>query len=93
MDDFGKLAWQELEARRAARRQLFWLHFTIWALVGVLLFVIWLLATPHVMPWFLIPIFAWGIFLGGHAAYVFILRSPQEILVARQRDAEKDRKP
>ena len=89
MDDFGTLAWREVEARRAARRQLFWLHFLVWAMTGVLLAVIWVLATRHSMPWFVIPICAWAIFLGAHAAYAFIMRSPQEIMMERERRAEK----
>lgn len=87
MDEFGKLAYQELEVRRAAHRRVFWLHLVVWALTGLLLFVIWLLATPDAMPWFLIPILAWGIFVGGHAAWVFMLRSPQEIIMERERRA------
>jgi hypothetical protein len=85
MDDFGHLAWRELEARRTTRRQVFWLHFLVWLLTGVLLAVIWAMATRHSMPWPLIPICAWGIFLGAHAAYAFILRSPQEIIMERER--------
>ncbi len=85
MDEFGKLAYQELEVRRAAHRQVFWLHAVVWALTGVLLFVIWLLATPDAMPWFIIPILAWGIFLGGHAAWVFVVRNPQEIIMDKER--------
>jgi 2TM domain len=89
MDEFGNLAWRELEARRAARRQIFWLHFFVWALTGVLLAVIWVLATRHSMPWFVIPICAWGIFLGAHAAYAFIVRTPQEIIMERERRAKE----
>ena len=92
LDDFGHLAWRELDARRTTRRQVFWLHFLVWLLTGVLLAVIWAMATRHTMPWPLIPICAWGIFLGAHAAYAFILRSPQEIIMERDRQqAERDR--
>jgi uncharacterized protein (DUF983 family) len=47
MDEFGGLAYQELEVRRIAQRRAFWLHLVVWALM---LLVIWLLATPNVMP-------------------------------------------
>ncbi len=88
MDEFGKLAYIELEVRRASHRRVFWLHFVVWALTGVLLFVIWLLATPDAMPWFVIPILAWAIFVGGHAAWVFMIRTPQEIIMERERRPE-----
>jgi hypothetical protein len=84
MDDFARLAQQEIEIKRIRRRQGFWIHVVVWALTGVLLFVIWLLATPDSMPWFIIPILAWAIILGAHAAWVFLLRSPQEIIMAQQ---------
>jgi hypothetical protein len=90
MDEFGKLAFQELEARRAAHRRIFWLHAVVWALTGLLLFVIWQLATPDAMPWFIIPILAWAIFLGGHAAWVFAIRNPQEIIMDRERHSPVD---
>lgn len=83
MDDFARLAQQEIELKRIRRRQTFWIHVVVWALTGLLLFVIWLLATPDSMPWFIIPILAWGIILGAHAAWVFLLRSPQEIIMAQ----------
>jgi hypothetical protein len=88
MDEFGRLAYQEMEIRRIAQRRVFWLHLVVWALTGLLLFVIWLLATPDVMPWFVIPILAWAIGVGGHAAWVFMVRSPQEIIMDRERPAE-----
>ena len=84
MDDFAQLAQQEIEIKRIRRRQGFWIHLVVWALTGLLLFVIWLLATPDSMPWFIIPILAWAIILGAHAAWVFLLRSPQEIIMAQQ---------
>ena len=88
MDEFGRLAYQEMEVRRIAQRRVFWLHLVVWALTGLLLFVIWLLATPDAMPWFVIPILAWAIGVGGHAAWVFMVRTPQDIIMDRQRPAE-----
>ena len=89
IDEFGNLAWRELEARRAARRQIFWVHFFVWLLTGVLLALIWFLTTRHAMPWFLIPICSWAIFLGAHAAYVFIVRTPQEIIMEREHQEKR----
>jgi hypothetical protein len=85
MDDFGKLAQQELALRRVRRRQAFWVHLTVWALTSLLLFVIWLLTTPDSMPWFIIPILAWAILIGAHAVWVFGVRSTQEIIMDKER--------
>jgi hypothetical protein len=93
MDEFGRLAYQEMEIKRIAQRRVFWLHFVVWVLTGLLLFVIWLLATPNVMPWFVIPILAWAIGVGAHAAWVFMVRSPQEIIMDRERPAETGEQP
>ena len=90
MDEFGKMALREHEAMRIARRQWFWLHFTVWAAFGVFIFCIWLLTTRG-WPWFLIPILAWGIVVATHWAYAYIVRDPEEILMLReQRDGEHE---
>ena len=98
--DFGFLTWlvpadftafnvPGQERYMSLLRQLFWLHLLVWAMTGVLLAVIWVLATRHSMPWFLIPICAWAIFLGAHAVYAFIMHSPQEILMEREHRTER----
>jgi hypothetical protein len=84
MDEFGELALREREARRIARRQWFWLHFVVWAAIQVFLVVVWGL-TGRGHPWFIYPLFGWGIFLAGHAAYAFIVRDPEEIMIERAR--------
>jgi hypothetical protein len=88
MDDFGELALREREARRIARRQWFWLHFAVFATTQVFLFVIWLL-TGHSYPWFVFPLFGWGIVVAAHAVYAFVVRDPEEILVERAAHEER----
>jgi len=83
MDDFGRAALREREAVRIARRQWFWLDLIVWAAISVFLFVIWLL-TGGDFPWFVIPAGAWAIVLVAHAAFAFILRSPEDILLERE---------
>lgn len=89
MDEFGKAARREREAVRIARRQWFWLHVMVYAAINVFLFVLWLLTTRG-FPWFLIPLGAWGILVVAHAAFAFVLKSPEDILLEREeRDREK----
>lgn len=84
MDEFGKAAVRERQAVRIARHRWFWLDLIVWGAVSLFIFVIWLLTTRG-FPWFLIPIAAWGILLAAHAAYAFVLRSPEDILLEQER--------
>ena len=83
MDEFGKAALREREAVRIARRQWFWMDLIVWAAISVFLFVIWLLAGGG-FPWFVIAVGAWGIVVVAHAAFAFVLRSPEDILLERE---------
>ena len=82
MDEFGELALREREARRIARRQWFWLHFAVYVTTQVFLVVIWALSSSS-YPWFIFPLFGWGILIAAHAVYAFVVRDPEEILVER----------
>ncbi|HSP71547.1 MAG TPA: 2TM domain-containing protein [Gaiellaceae bacterium] len=86
MDEFGELALREREARRIARRQWFWLHFAVFAMVQVFLLVVWWLSSSH-YPWFIFPLFGWGIVIAAHAVYAFLVRDPEEIMIERSRRA------
>ncbi len=82
MDEFGELALREREAKRIARRQWFWLHFAVYATAQVFLVVIWALSSAT-YPWWIYPLFGWGIFVAAHAVYAFVIRHPDEILIER----------
>jgi uncharacterized membrane protein len=82
MDEFGELSLREREARRIARRQWFWLHLAVYAMIQVFLFVIWLLSSAS-YPWFIFPLFGWGVVVAAHAVYAFVVRDPEEIMVER----------
>jgi hypothetical protein len=82
MDEFEELALREREARRIARRQWFWLHFAVYVTTQVLLVVIWAVSSTS-YPWFVFPLFGWGILIAAHAVYAFVVRDPEEILVER----------
>jgi hypothetical protein len=84
MDEFEELALREREARRIARRQWFWLHFAVYATTQVFLIVIWALSSSS-YPWFIFPLFGWGILVAAHAVYAFV---PEEIMVERAARAD-----
>ena len=82
MDEFGELALREREARRIARRQWFWLHLAVFATLQVFLFVVWALGSDS-YPWFIFPLFGWGIPIAAHAVYAFVVQDAEEIMVQR----------
>ena len=90
MDEFGELALREREARRIARRQWFWLDFAVFLTTQVFLIVVWALSSAS-YPWFIFPLFGWGILLAAHAIYAFVVRDPEEILVERATRTGRDR--
>ena len=91
MDEFGELALREREARRIARRQWFWLHFAVFATLQVFLFVIWALGDSS-YPWFIFPLFGWGVPIAAHAVYAFVIRDAEEIMVERAMRQEGERR-
>jgi uncharacterized membrane protein len=83
MDDFGELANREREARRIARHQWFWLHFAVFAVTQAFLIVIWALSSAT-YPWYIFPLFGWGILVAAHWVYAFVVRAPEEIMIERE---------
>jgi hypothetical protein len=65
---------RELAIRSLRRKQAFKVHALVYALVNALLVVVWLagaITTGDWFPWFVFPLFGWGIGLGvqGWTAY------------------------
>ena len=83
MDEFARQALTEWTARRSARRRLVALHAILWAAVNLLLFVVWL-TTGAGFPWFVFPLFGWLVGLSAHAAGVYVLRTPDDVLMTRE---------
>jgi uncharacterized membrane protein len=90
MDEFGELALREREARRIARGQWFWLHFAVFGAIQVFLVVIWIFGDAS-HPWFIYPLFGWGIPIAAHAVYAFVIRDAEEIMVERAMQEEAER--
>jgi len=83
MDEFAELASRESEARRIARRQWFWLHFAIFAVIQVFLAIVWALSSVT-YPWFIFPLFGWGTLVAAHAVFAFVVRTPEQIMIDRE---------
>jgi 2TM domain len=90
MDEFGEMAAREREAKRIARRQWFWLDAAVFAVTQVFLIVIWALG-DFSFPWFIFPLFGWGILLAAHAVYAFVIKAPEEIMIEREARKPEDR--
>lgn len=83
MDEFSRQAFAEWEASRSVRRRGVWMHAILFAAVNLLLVVIWAV-TGAGFPWFVFPLFGWLIGLVAHAASVYVLRSAEDELFARE---------
>ena len=82
-DDFARAAFREREARQIVKRRAFLLHLSVWAAVNVFLIVVWALAGGG-FPWFLFPLFGWGIGLVAHGATAYLLSDPMDVVLARE---------
>ena len=83
MDDFARAAFREREAKRIIRRRAFILHLAIWAATNVLLVVVWA-ATGAGFPWFLFPLFGWGIGVVAHGVSAYLFTDPDDIVLERE---------
>ncbi len=59
-----------LARKRAEEKTGFYLHFTIYVIVNALLIVLWYF-TGAGFPWFVFPLFGWGIGVAAHFIGVF----------------------
>lgn len=83
MDEFAREAFSEWEGKRAVQRRAFWAHVVLWGAVNLMLFTIWLV-TGAGFPWFVFPLLGWGVAVASHAATVYVLRGPDDIVYARE---------
>jgi hypothetical protein len=83
MDDFARAAFREAEAKQILRRRVFLLHLSVYVMTNIFLVVIWALAGGG-YPWFLFPLFGWGIGLVAHCVVAYLLSDPEEIVLRRE---------
>lgn len=77
------MAAREREATRIARRQWFWLYLAVYVPIQVM-FIIWN-AVGAQFPWFAFPLLGWGILPAVHGVYAFVMKTPEEITIGRER--------
>ena len=82
-DDFARAAFREREARLIRRRQAFLVHAAVWTAVNVMLVVIWVLVGGG-HPWFLYPLFGWGVGLVAHGAGAYLMAPTDDIVLERE---------
>ena len=92
MDDFARAAFREQEAKQILRRRVFLLHLSVYLTTNLFLIVIWTL-TGGGYPWFLFPIFGWGIGLVAHLVAAYLLSDPQEIVLRREQQRLSQQNP
>jgi hypothetical protein len=83
MDEFSQAAFREREAKQIIRRRAFILHLAIFLSTNLFIFVIWLVTTRG-FPWFVFPLFGWGIGLVAHGVTALLLADPNEIVLERE---------
>jgi hypothetical protein len=62
--------YREAKERVEAKKG-FYIHFTIFALVSIMLYIIWRVTWTG-YPWYIWPIFGWGIGIAAHFLAVFV---------------------
>lgn len=82
-DDFARAAFREREARRITRRRAFIAHAAIWAATNLLLVVAWAV-TGAGFPWFVFPLFGWGIGLVAHGVSAYLFTDPDDVVLERE---------
>jgi hypothetical protein len=89
MDDFSRAAFREREAKMIKRRRVFTLHLSVYLSANLFLFVVWLM-TGRGYPWFIFPIFGWGIGLVAHFVAAMLLADPADIVLEREQRRQLD---
>ncbi len=83
MDDFAQAAFRERRARQTLRQRSFYVHAAVYAAVNLFLVVVWMISGSDV-PWFLFVAFGWGIGLAAHAAAVYWISKPSDVLLEQE---------
>jgi hypothetical protein len=56
----------------------------------VFLVITWALG-DSTFPWYVYPLFGWGIFIAAHAVYAFVVKTPEEIMIERESRTKEGR--
>lgn len=83
------------ELRKSAEKRIeknigFYIHFCIYIMVNLVIFLIWLFTGgPGSFPWFIFPLFGWGIGIVAHFIGVFKVADLKERMVEKEYDKLK----
>ncbi len=87
------LSHEELRRRaekRAEEKIGFYTHFGIYIIVNLLIFLIWLFTSgPGSFPWFIFPLFGWGIGIFAHFIGVYKATNLRERMTEEEYDKLK----
>ncbi len=78
----------EIAKKRVKAKKDFYGNFGAWAIVNIILVIVWVLTDVSGYPWFLYPLCIWGAFVLIHFVQVFIFK-PKSNIVAIEKEAEK----
>ena len=82
--------YEEARLRVKARKD-FYGHLGAWAVVNVILIIVWALTDLGGYPWFLWPLCIWGVFVFFNYLRVFVFK-PKSDRSAVEKEAEKIRR-
>ena len=82
--------YEQAKARVEAKKG-FFIHLTVYIVVNIVLVLIWAFAAGRGFPWFIFPIFGWGIGLLFHYLGVFVFGGKSD-RAAIEKEAEKIRR-
>ena len=78
----------EQAKKRVEEKKGFFIHFTVYIVVNIMLVLIWVFAVGEGFPWFIIVLGGWGIGILFHFLGVFVFKKkPDEAAI--EKEAEK----
>ena len=81
----------EVARKRVKAKKEFYGNFGAWAIVSIILVIVWALTTPGGYMWFLWPLCIWGIVVLSHFIQAFVFK-PKPEKMAIEKEAEKIRR-
>ena len=78
----------DLARKRVKAKKDFYGNLGAWAIVNIILIVVWALTDVSGYPWFLYPLCIWGAFVLIHFVQVFVFKQKSD-RVAIEKEAEK----
>ena len=79
--------YEEAKLRVKAKKD-FYGHFGAWAVINIILVIVWALTDPGGYPWFLWPLGIWGVFVLVHFLRVFVFERKSDV-GAIEKEAER----